>query len=128
MTRRLDELNALEEAEAEKVSGIPITNLEEEERPKVALLGALAWVHAKRTDPKLKYTDYMTSRRTRDIANYLFGSDEEDAAAEAEKADGDLAAVVDPFPSEVAAVGVAEVGAVEAHAEGAVLSGDRIHA
>jgi hypothetical protein len=141
MTRRLDELNALEEAEAEKVSGIPITNLEDEERAKVSLLGALAWVHRKRSEPTLKFETYMKGTRTREIANYLFGSDEEDAAAAAEKAaaeaaeagegddaEGGLAVVVDPFPSGVAAVGAEGESGGAVDAEGPVLSRDRMHA
>lgn len=130
--RRIDELNALEEAEAEKLSGIPITNLEEEDRAKVALLGALALMHKRRTDPKLKYTEYMSSVRTKDIASYLFGSDEEDAAAAAESVDdqGDqgLPDVVDPFRGEAETGGAGEERSDPADAESAVLSGDGVRA
>lgn len=81
MTKRMDELNSLEEAEAEKVSGTSILAMENDQ-PVAKLLAALAWVHKRRTDPKLTYVEYLKSARTKDNVQYLFRNDDEDQGDE----------------------------------------------
>lgn len=127
-TKRIDELNALEEGEAEVVAGVSITALETDE-PKAKLIAALAWVHRKRTEPKLKFTEYASTHNTKDNAAYLFSTEAEDAedAAAAAAAAGDDAAEVeddDPFPEGGREVGTAEGSGEVAAAEGPVLSRD----
>lgn len=136
-TKRIDELNALEEAEAEEKSGVSITALELPNAPKAKILAALAWVHMKRTDPRLKFTDYATTHGTKDVAAYLFSSeaaDAEEAAAAAaqdaldEQVDGlevDEDAR-DPFPEEAPDSGAEEGPGSMDDAESAVHAGDRM--
>lgn len=134
MTRRIDELNALEEAEAEQVSGASILSLETDQ-PVAKLLGALAWVHKRRTDPKLKYGDYLKSARTKDNVAYLFrdsddlDDDEQPDVAlepdpEARVLDDD-GTPTEPFRAEAAPSGEAETPGGVDDAESAVLSLDR---
>lgn len=131
MSRRIDELNALEEAEAEQVSGASILALETDQ-PVAKLLAALAWVHKRRTEPKLKYSDYLRSARTRANVSYLFGDDEDDDD-EAPVVEADPSARVlddegvptEPFRPEAASGGAEEPPSGVADAEGAVLSLDR---
>lgn len=108
---KLNDLNALEEAEAEEAAGVSIlAAFANESSPRTKILGALAWVHRKREEPTLTFTDYMKSVKFRDIQEYLFGDDD----AEAEE---------DPFPESGEASPAADAGAA-AGGEGAVLSGD----
>ena len=110
MARPLDELNALEESQAEEASGCSIFSLEED-GPKAKLYAALAWVHKRRADPKLKFTDHLKASKTLDNITYLLhdpvaGEDADDPF----RGDGDEAAGADPGET--------------ADAEGPVLSGD----
>lgn len=129
-TRRIDELNALEEAEAEQVAGSSILALETEQ-PVAKLLAALAWVHKRRTAPNLKYTDYLKSARTRENVAYLFGDDDDHDEGEAVEADpsarvlDDEGVPTEPFREEGASSGEAEAPDGLVDAEGAVLSLDR---
>lgn len=115
MTRRLDELNALEEAEAERVSGRPITDLEDEDAPKVKIFAGLAFVHRRRTEPKLTFNEFMKNGRMREFVNYVLGDSEDDADPAVEEAEED------PFPSGGAAEAPAAVESGPADAEGPVL-------
>lgn len=119
MTKRLDELNSIEEELAETVAKQPITVLEDDDAPKVRIFMALAWVHRRRTEPELSFDDYRKANRFRDAVRYIFGSDDEPEAAEG----AEEAPALDPFPEG----GAEEVGAdagEPADAEGPVLSGD----
>lgn len=76
MSNRLDELTAFEESIAERTAGMSLASLEDKDAPKVGLLGALAWVHVKRGEPKLTYDEYMKRSSSGEIARYLFDEDE----------------------------------------------------
>lgn len=119
MVKRIDTLNALDEALAEEVAKEPITAIEDPEAPKVRIYMALAWVAKRRDEPSLTFDDYMKTHRFRDALAYIF-ADPEDEADEAGAEEG---AVVDPFPEGAAPADAAGAGAA-ADAEGPVLSGD----
>lgn len=119
MGNRLDSLNALEEASAEEVARQAITVLQDDEAPKVRMMCALAWVHKRRTDPKLTFDAYLKTARFRDALDYLLGSDDE-ADDDTDSEDGDA----DPFPGGPGTGGAEAAPAGPADAEGAVLSGD----
>lgn len=72
MSRRLDELTAFEESMAERTAGMSLASLEDKDAPKVGLLGALAWVHHKRTEPTLAFETFMKRTSSEEIATYLF--------------------------------------------------------
>lgn len=80
MSNRLDDLTAFEESMAERAAGVSLASLEDENAPKVGLLGALAWAHLKRTEPTLSYDAYMKRTKTDEITAYLFADLDEDAA------------------------------------------------
>jgi hypothetical protein len=81
----LDELTAAETAIAERKAGQSIGTLGSDVYPQVALLGALGWVLAKRTQPTLTYDDYMGGRTVAEITRELGLSGTADADAEAGK-------------------------------------------
>ncbi|HET6285180.1 MAG TPA: hypothetical protein VFG15_00340 [Amycolatopsis sp.] len=116
---RLSELNALEESDAEMAAGMSLLAIEDDDAPKVRLYGALAWVHKRRTEPELTYKQFMTTHRTRDIFQYLFGTDDEPADVDV-VTNAETSVEVARFPEDAAGApgGVAE-------AEGAVRAGDR---
>jgi len=137
----MDELNALEEAEAEQLSGVSIFALETDE-PKAKLLAALAFIHKRRSDPKLKYGEYLKSARTKDNMTYLFTDPDEVDEDESEedqdvdvsggphpdaedRALDDAGEPTEPFREAVGPGGGAEAPGDVADAEGAVLSLDR---
>lgn len=143
MARRMDELNALEEAEAEQVSGTSILNLERDEAPVAKLIAALAWVHKRRENPKLKYGDHLKAARTKDNVEYMFHDDEDDEDEAGETADVDVSGGPHPdaedralddagVPTDTFREASAPDGAPDApdglaDAEGSVLSLDRSH-
>lgn len=109
---KLDDLTAIEEATAEEAAGMPITALEDD-GPKIRILGALAWVHKRRSEPELTFETFMKTHKTGDIIRYLFGDDEDaDESGEVEE-------VGDPFPVDAGAEGERP-----GDAEGAVRAGD----
>lgn len=79
MSNRLNDLTAFEESTAERTAGMSLGSLEDADAPKVALLGALAWVHVKRGEPTLTYDAYMKRVKTSDITTYLFDDIDGDA-------------------------------------------------
>lgn len=52
-------LTAMETLIAEKTAGLSLATLEDPNFPKVGLIGAMAWVVAKRSDATLKFEDFM---------------------------------------------------------------------
>jgi hypothetical protein len=121
MTDRMNELTAFEASIAERAAGLSISILSDEDRsqPRVALWGALAWVHRKRDEPTLTYEAYMSSVTPADVMDYLFPDDDEDQAAEVDE---------DGFPDSdgdgPVGASAGEPAGAAGEAEGAVLSGD----
>lgn len=77
----LDDLTALEVAQAEKACGMSYASMADRDVPKIALLGAIAWVHKDREPEfKLSYLDFMKTVKAEDISDYVFPDDEEDEA------------------------------------------------
>jgi len=74
----LNDLTAGEMAMAERTAGMSIATLEDPNYPKVGLLGAMAWVLAKRDDVKLKYDDFMNSNTLEQITESLGLNDDEE--------------------------------------------------
>lgn len=140
MTMRRDELNALEEAEAEQRAGCSILAIDRDE-PVARLFAALAWVHKRRTEPKLTFEDHLKAGRTKDNIAYLFGSDDEEADEPDDEPDDavsdgphpdavdraldDEGVPTDPFPEAAAPSGADGATESVADAEGQVLSLDR---
>ena len=79
---KIDELTAFEASQAEKAAGVSIGVLEKPTEPSVGILGALAWVHIKRGEPELTYEAYMKRTPASEVADYLFGEDEEAVAVD----------------------------------------------
>lgn len=128
MTKRIDTLNALEEALAEKAAGEPITVIEDEKAPKVRMYCAIAWVIEKRDNPTLSFDDYLKTHRFRDALRFVFGDPEAEAEEAAAAAAAEEAGVQeDPaeaaFPEGGETEGAAGAPAA-ADAEGPVLPGD----
>lgn len=122
MTKPLDELNALEEAEAEELSGTPYLALQDKTAGKSKLFAALAFVHKRRSDPTLKFRDYAKTCGTLQNIDYLF--DDPDEAEQVDDADELEDGESDPFPEGAPSEGAGAAGDEPADAEGAVLSGD----
>lgn len=80
----IENLTAAEMSIAERTSKLSVATLEDPNFPKVDLLGALAWVNAKRTDPTLKFKDYMESHTLEQITNELGIEDDEEEEDEKE--------------------------------------------
>lgn len=75
----LDDLTAGETAMAERQSGQGITTLGNERFPQANIIGALGWVLHRRTDPKMTFDKYMSSRKLSDITKELgLGDDDEE--------------------------------------------------
>lgn len=112
---KLDDLTAFEVMQAERACGVAFEKLgdtESETPGRTALLGALAWVHKKRSEPTLTFDAYMKSVKFDEPADYLFPPEE----------DGEGAG----FPVAVGPDGGADGAGVEpGDGEGPVLSGDR---
>lgn len=94
MSNRFNDLTAFEESMAERAAGVSLASLEDDDAPKVAILGALAWAHTKRDEPTLTFEDYMKRVKTTDITSYLFAELDEDAAFP--DADGSAAGAGEP--------------------------------
>lgn len=75
---KFDELTAFEVSQAEQQVGLSVEVTRDEHAPKLAMYGALAWVHVKRTEPTLTYDQYMKRVKPREPMNYLFSGDDED--------------------------------------------------
>lgn len=86
-TLGLDSLTAAESAMAERKAGQSIATIGNENFPQVGLIGALGWVLARRTDPRLTYEAYMGSRKLNDITTELGLNDTTDAGDEEGKDD-----------------------------------------
>lgn len=67
----IESLTAAEMSIAERAAGLSITTLEDPDYPKVDLLAALGWVHAKRSDSALSFRDYKESRTLTQITEEL---------------------------------------------------------
>lgn len=80
----IQNLYAAEIALAERTAGLSIATLEDPNFPKIALLGALGWVAAKRDEPGLKYDFYMSNRTLEQITAELGIEDDEDGEQEGE--------------------------------------------
>lgn len=78
----LDTLTAAETAMAERKAAQSITTLGNDSFPQVGLLGALGWVQARRTDPRLTYERYMESHTVSQISAELGLTGETDAEDE----------------------------------------------
>jgi len=74
----LDSLTAAESAMAERKAGQSIATLGNEAFPQVALIGALGWVLARRSDPRLTFEAYMSSRKLSEITAELGLSEAEE--------------------------------------------------
>lgn len=121
MVKRIDTLNALDEAFAEEVSGEPITNVDVPDAPKVKIYCALAWIIERRTNPGIgSYDDYLKTHRLKDALEVVFGEDES-AGADAGAEEG---TPEDQFPADGAPATPAAVEGAAADAEGPVLPGD----
>lgn len=83
----LEALTAGETAMAERKAAQSITTLGNDAFPQVGLIGALGWVMARRTDPRLTYERYMDTHKLADITRELGLSDAE-AEAEPGEAEG----------------------------------------
>lgn len=70
-------LTAAEVSIAERKAGLAITSLEDPTLPKVDLLGALAWVHAKRSEPLLTFPAFMERSTLSTILKALGQDDDE---------------------------------------------------
>lgn len=92
----IEGLTAAEMAVAERVSNTSITSLEDPHLPKVELLAALGWVHAKRSDTSLTFKEYKESRTLTQITSELGlgGGDVADAGDGEPDAEGN-----DPEPT-----------------------------
>jgi hypothetical protein len=88
----LDSLMASETAMAERKAGQSISTLADPNAPKVALMGALGWMLRRRTEPRLTYDAYMSSRTYLQIVEELnMGADDEDDEDDEEgKDDGSM--------------------------------------
>lgn len=67
----IESLTAAEMSIAERASNLSIATLEDPEYPKIDLLAALGWVHAKRSEPTLTYLAYKDSRTLKQITEQL---------------------------------------------------------
>ena len=75
----LDALTAGETAMAERTAAQSITTLGNENFPQSTLIGALGWVFYRRKDSRMKFDDYMNSRKLSDITKELgLGEDEDE--------------------------------------------------
>lgn len=72
----IESLTAAEMSIAERAAGLSVATLEDPDYPKVDLLAALGWVHAKRSEPTLSFRDYKESRTLKDITEQLQITDE----------------------------------------------------
>lgn len=81
--RQIDQLTIGETAKVEELSGLPISALADEDRPKAKLLAALYFVFKKREDPAFSWNEAMGATFD-EIAEYLDlgGDDEEDGDAD----------------------------------------------
>jgi len=77
----IQSLTGAELSMAERKAGLSIATLEDPNFPKIDLLGALAWVHAKREDANLKFEFFMSTHTLEQITG-LLGLNEEDEDAE----------------------------------------------
>lgn len=74
----IQSLTAQEMSIAERKSGLSLATLEDPNFPKVAILGALGWVYAKRTEPTLTFEEYMSTRTLEQITEELGIEDEDE--------------------------------------------------
>jgi hypothetical protein len=85
----ISSLTAAEMSIAERAAGLSITTLEDPDYPKVDLLAALGWVHAKRSDTALSFKAYKESRTLTEITEQLgMGGDDDEPAGDDDPADG----------------------------------------
>lgn len=74
----IESLTAAEMSIAERTAGLSIATLEDPNFPKIDILGALAWVHAKRSEPTLTFKAFMESHTLDQITEVLGLEDDED--------------------------------------------------
>lgn len=75
----IQQLTAGEMALAEKTAGLSIATLEDPNFPKVDILAALAWVYARREEPKVTFNEFKDSKTLEQITDILgLGDDEDD--------------------------------------------------
>lgn len=72
----ISQLTAFEMSQAERTAGLSIASLEDPTFPKVDLLGALAWVYAKRDEPTLTFKSFMQDHTLEQITDVLGMSEE----------------------------------------------------
>lgn len=121
MTKPMDTLNALDEAQAEKLAGTSITALADDEAPKAKMYAALAYVARKKAGEDVgEFRDYLKTARTGSNLDYLFTEPAETKADELEQA-GDVEGAQFPAGD---VEGAGEVAPGAADAESAVLPGD----
>lgn len=77
----MESMTAAEMEMAERHAGQSLATLGEERFPQVKLLGSLGWVLHRRTDPKMTFDAYMSSRKLKDI-NVELGLAEDEQADE----------------------------------------------
>lgn len=74
----IQSMTAMELSIAERTSKLSIATLEDPNFPKVDLLGALAWVVAKRAEPTLTFKAFMEGNTLEGITEALGITDDED--------------------------------------------------
>ncbi len=78
----VSQMTAAELAIAERAAGMSIASFDDPNMPTVPLMGALAWVVKKRTEPTLAYQAFMENSSLDDIQTVLgFGGDDEEGKA-----------------------------------------------
>lgn len=105
----IDDLTTLEAMQAEEASGQSLMTLFDD-APKLRIQVAVAWLHARRTEPGLTYEEYAARTKPAEVYKFLIPKDDE-AAPEVDERD--------PFRGEPAEGGEPE-GPVR-EGEGAVL-------
>jgi hypothetical protein len=88
----IDSLTMAETALVESKSGQPITNFGNLDRPQTALIGAVGWVVFRRTDQRITYESYMSSRTMDDVIKELGFNDDDEEADEGKDADSSTSA------------------------------------
>lgn len=86
----LDSLTAAETAMAERKAAQGITTLGNERFPQAGLVGALGWVLARRSDQRLTYDAYMSSRTLSDITGELGLNEDDEEAGDDDEEDKDV--------------------------------------
>lgn len=78
----IESLTAAEMSIAERTAGLSVATLEDPNFPKIDILGALAWVHEKRSQPTLTFKAFMESHTLGQISDLLGLEDDDDSESE----------------------------------------------